>query len=228
MRRGFSLIEVMLVVVILGVAAALAIPNLLPEVRKAKVDSGAEAVASFLARARTEAMLSKRCVRAWVDSTDARRMSAERLNSFDCDVAAATFPSGYANGLDSSGTVWVPLGAAGTLLLESPRLTVSLFDAPASTSGCVAAIGSVSGTPAGHPCGEVVFRPNGRVWQQDGFIADPAAAPTDDDDAVFEVVHGDAPTEFRRVLVNSNGYICTLDRGAPLVADPNGDFQCTP
>ncbi len=228
MRRAFSLIEVMMVVAILGIAAALAVPNLLPEVRKAKVENATEAVAAFVARARTEAMLSKRCVRVWVDSTNPRRMVAERLNTFDCDQTPATFPGGYPNGLDGSGNVWVGLGAAGALLLESPALSVTLMDAPASTTACAAQLASVAGTPAGHPCTEVVFRPNGRVWHQTAFIADPGTAPTETNDAVYEIVHASSPGDFRRVLVNGNGYICTLDRGAALVADPNGDWQCTP
>ncbi len=60
-QKGFSLIEVMVVVAIIAVIAAVAVPNLLPEVHKAHVAGGAEIVAAAVARARGEAMLSKRC-----------------------------------------------------------------------------------------------------------------------------------------------------------------------
>src|SRR5687767_3634267 len=77
-RRAFSLIETMIVSSIIMVLAAIAVPQLLPEVQKAHLDGAAEATAAFLARARNEAMLSKRCVRVWVDSTNPRRIVSEK------------------------------------------------------------------------------------------------------------------------------------------------------
>jgi Tfp pilus assembly protein FimT len=67
------LIEVMMVVAIIAIMAAVAVPNLLPEVHKAHVGGGAEVVAAAVARARSEAMVSKRCVRVWIDSTNTHR-----------------------------------------------------------------------------------------------------------------------------------------------------------
>jgi prepilin-type N-terminal cleavage/methylation domain-containing protein len=229
--RGFSLIEAMVVVALLGIIAAIAVPNFLPELRKANVENSAESVAAFIGRARLEAMTSKRCVRVWIDSTNPRRMVAERLNTFDCDQTANVFPPGMSNGLDGSGLFWVPL-VGGDLRLENPGITINMTTSPAkppaSTASCqTVKLASVSGTPAGHPCTEIVFRPNGRVWHQNTFIAVTGTNPTADaNDAVLKIAHLQDAALFRLVLVNSNGLICALERGESLTADPNGDFRC--
>ena len=88
--RAFSLIEVMVVVAILGVISALALPQLLPEVHKAQLNANTEAAANFLARARAEAMTSKRCVAVTVVANE---LIAQRLNSFDCDTTTAAAPT---------------------------------------------------------------------------------------------------------------------------------------
>lgn len=214
---GFSLIETMIVVAIIMILAALAVPQLLPQVHMAHLDGAAEATAAFLARARNEAMLSKRCVRVWVDTTDPRRMVSEKLNTFDCDTSPATFPPGFGSvGLDGVNRVWSPLGQ---VRIEAKSGTLALVDAPADTSACSTQTGSTAGTPAGFPCAHVIFRPNGRTW---------TVNPDPNDDAVFAVAHaGLGPSQAKNVLVNSNGHICIAKRGEAL---PNGagagDFTC--
>lgn len=207
----------MIVVAILAVVAALAVPNLLPEVSKAHVNGAADIVAAAVARARTEAVFSKRCVRVWVDNTKEHRLVLERLNTFDCDDRPATFPVGFGGvGLDGTAAVWAPMAA---VVLDTPAVRLQISDAPNDTSACSTQNGGVAGTPVGFSCTHLIFRPNGRVWTQN---------PDQNDDAVITVSHpGVAQT--KHVLVNSNGLICTYRLGAPLIAGAGpGDFSCPP
>src|SRR3990172_9997317 len=66
--RAFTLLEMMVVVAILGVFFALAVPVLTPEVHKAQLDGASDVVASFVARARSQAMESKRCTRVFLNT----------------------------------------------------------------------------------------------------------------------------------------------------------------
>lgn len=206
-----------MVVAIIAIAAALAVPNLLPEVQKAQVDGAAEIVAATAARARTEAMISKRCVRMWIDSTNARRIVVERLNTFDCDVAPATFPAGFASkGIDGTAAVWSPITAQ---FVDAAGVTLTLSDPPQDTGACTTENGGVSGTPAGFNCVDVIFRPNGRTWTQN---------VDQNDDAVITVSHSGL-TATKQVLINSNGLICIYRLGKPLLAGAGaGDFVCPP
>lgn len=211
--RAFSLIEVMIVVAIIAVLSAIALPNLLPEVNKAHVNGSADVVAAVLARARGEAMLSKRCVRVWIDSTNTHRIVTERLNTFDCDVAPATFPAGFGGvGLDGVAQVWSPLASS---VLDAPSVVLSMLASPSDTTACSTASGSVAGTPAGFSCAHIIFRPNGRIWTQDADA---------DDDAVINVAHPGV-TLSKNILINSNGLICTYRLGEAPIGGP-GDFTC--
>jgi prepilin-type N-terminal cleavage/methylation domain-containing protein len=214
---AFSLVEVMVVIVIVSIVAALAVPQLLPEVHKAHVNGAAEVLASTLARARSEAMVGKRCVRVWIDSTNTRRIVVERLNTFDCDTSPATFPAGFNNvGLDGVNRTWSPVSSVS---LDNKNLVVTLTHPPSDTGACSTANGGVNNTPAGFACQTVIFRPNGRVWTLN---------PDQDDDALFTIAHPEL-ADVKRVLVNANGLICTYRLGqAALAGTGANDFVCPP
>lgn len=216
--RAFSLVEVMVVVTIIAIVAAIAVPQLLPEVHKARAVGATEIVAATLARARAEAMMGKRCVRVYVDSTNNRRVVVERLNTFDCDTTPATFPPGFNNlGLDGTNKVWAPI----TTVVIDPGTSVALTVAPSDTAACSTPNGSAAGTPPGFNCSFLIFRPNGRVWTTN---VDP------DDDAVFNVTHNAlGAAGGRNILVNSNGNICVYGVGQALLPGAGaGDFVCPP
>lgn len=213
MTRAFSLIEVMVVVAIVGIVAALAVPSLLPEVQKATLEGGAENVASFLGRARAEAMKSKRCVRVWVPSSATSQVVAERLNNFDCDNAPTAAPF-----IDGTSNVWLEFAR---LRLDSKKLLVALTQVPPS---CNPAPGSVLGAPAGFTAQEIRFRPNGRVFSND-TIPMGVNGPTQlrNDDAVVTVTHAQLSAgATKKVLVNGNGLICVFPRGANPPPGPGG------
>jgi prepilin-type N-terminal cleavage/methylation domain-containing protein len=214
MNRGFTLLEAMITVVIVGVVAAVATPNLLPAVQQATLDGGGEAVAAFLARARAEAMTSRRCVRVWIPSTATEDLVAERLNTFDCDIAPTTLPGGI--GIDGTANVWIEFAR---LRPDAQVLQLSFRQVPSSSTSGHLAPGSVSGTPTGFTGDELRFRPNGRVFSSDATLTD--------DDAVLEVRHRRLSGDFKVVLVEGNGLLCVLPRGAdPAVDGTAPNFQC--
>ena len=195
-RRAFSLVEVMVVVAILGVITAIAVPNVLPQVQFAQLQGAAEGYGNFIARVRTEAMVSKRCVRVIINGNT---LEAWRWNTYDCEVMpdATLTPGPFID------------PAAGALILfdkfkpESPNITIVLFDAPAEPNN-----GS-----------EVRFRQNGRV-----FGKTEAAPPTPrltDDDALFRVGHSKLPaSNFYHVLIQGNGLVCVFRRGQTPAGPP--------
>lgn len=188
--RAFSLIEVAIVVAILGIAASLAIPNLLPLVHRTQLEGATDGVANFVARARAEAMLSKRCVDVRVVGTVS--LVAERLNSFDCE---ATIP----------GTPFIDNSASAFLVFdrykpESPNVTLSFPTLPAAPGS-----------------GRLRIRPSGRVFSTDVLAGPPVLPNLGNDDAVLLLTHtkiaGARGTT--RILVEQNGLICTIARGQP-------------
>lgn len=204
--RAFSLIEAMVVVAIIGVVAALAVPSLLPEIQKAQLDGAASSAANLLARARTEAMASRRCTRVVVQNpgaTTGRRLSVQRLNNFDCESPA--------NGtrIDATQNLWIEVD---WLIPESANVSFSFA-------------GGDGGRWPAAPGTELRFRPNGRVYSAGTLDNDPANDLTDDD-AVLVVMHSALTLPgTTRVLVDGNGLICALPRG---VAPPGGptNFSC--
>jgi prepilin-type N-terminal cleavage/methylation domain-containing protein len=213
LSRAFSLVEAMVVVALIGVIAALAVPRLLPEVQKATLEGGAENVASFIARARAEAVRSKRCVRVFIPSTATFNVVAERLNNFDCDVAPQTLPGGI--GIDGTANVWLEFAR---LRLDSDRLVVSLSQVPSS---CNPAPGSSAGTPVGFTGAEIRFRPNGRIFSNDNGAV---PARFRNDDAVLTVTHSalGGAGNTKKVLVDGNGLVCVFPRGADPPAGAGG------
>jgi prepilin-type N-terminal cleavage/methylation domain-containing protein len=195
--RAFSLIEMMLVVAILAVLAALAVPAMGPTVDVAKLEGGAEIVAAFLTRAQAEAMASKRCVRVRLDATQPGTLVAERLNSFDCDTPDVSAPGML---IDASAGLWVELARA---KLDASILTIAFDPVPSETSA--AALGG------GEP-DQLRFRPSGRLFSSDATLTD--------DDGVLKITHAGiaGPARTKKILVEAQGLICVLDRGT----DPTG------
>lgn len=190
--RAFSLLEVMASVAILGIFAALAVPSLIPEVHKAQLNGATEGAANFIARARAEAMISKRCVRVRVAA--ATELVMERVNSFDCETATPIAPF-----IDGSANPFIELSR---LRAESPSIVFSLPEDPAA------------------PGGELRIRPNGRSFSNNGG-ASPTLTDDDAVFDVRHTKLA-AGQDTRRILYNGNGLMCTTSRGGALAgASPN-------
>lgn len=217
----------MVVVAIMGVFFAIAVPSLQPELHKQQLDGAADIVASMLARARSDAMQSKRCTRVWLrTAVQPHQVVLERLNNFDCDISPETLapastavaPAPPNSGIDGSGQVWV---LEKVEAMPSKSIQLFIHQLPAAAS---AMPGLVAGTVPDYDADtEIRFRPNGRIWTQTvGGL----------DDAVVQVLHNQLASQNSKfVLANSNGLICTLRRGVlPQSASgdeaPPQDFVC--
>ncbi|OGQ14118.1 MAG: hypothetical protein A2138_21510 [Deltaproteobacteria bacterium RBG_16_71_12] len=197
--RAFSLIEMMLVVAILAVLAALAVPAMGPFVDAAKLEGSAEAVASLIARAQQEAMSAKRCTRVRLDVNQV--VVAERLNSYDCDVNPVTR-------IVAADPQWIEIDR---LALDYSLIEIE-FD-PVPTETAATALGG------GEP-DQFRFRPSGRLFSSDTVVTD--------DDGVLTLTHtsmAGGMADTKKILVEAQGLVCVLDRGV----DPGGsapNFSC--
>ena len=184
--RGFSLIEMMLVVAILAIMAAIAVPSMSPQVDAAKLEGTAEGIASLLWRAQAEAMSSKRCVRVRLSGAD---VIAERENSFDCDTAAAASAL-----IDNTSPLWIQIA---DFKLDGSLMTAAFSPVPGESSA--AALG-------GSEPDQIRFRPSGRLFSSDTNVTN--------DDGVILITHARMTRgNTVKVLVESQGLICVLKRG---------------
>jgi type II secretory pathway pseudopilin PulG len=200
-----TLLETMVVIALLGVLVAIASPDLVRQLHKARVNAAAEQLAGLVDAARSEAMASKRCARVYVAGAGTR-IVIERLNSFDCDQSPET-----AFRIDgrpvAPNTTW-------TLVKEE------LVDGWENVLASIEVVPTeLIGTPpgAGAVVAEVRFRPNGRVWGQNSNL--------DDDDAILAIRHRRL-AEVKRVLVEGNGLLCVLRRNEEAPGGP--DYTCPP
>jgi type II secretion system protein H len=92
--RGFTLIELMIVVGILGVAAALATPTFTTAIRRARVEAQAKRVTMALHEARNLARNSQRCVRVIVTAPEIN-FQAYTPGNADCSVLGAAVGDNY-------------------------------------------------------------------------------------------------------------------------------------
>lgn len=216
MQRAFSLIEVMVVVAIVGILAALAAPSLLGEVQKAKLQASTDTVAAFLLRAQNEAMVSRRCVRVRV--TAPQSLVADRLDTFDCDNDPVSASRISTSAAPAAGNLFVPVA---TLNLDTRSVAVT-FD---GTLGSRVPDESKAATPApGGTGNEIRFRPNGRVFSSDTNL--------NDDDAILVLRHATLAVgglgNQQKILVNGHGLLCVLKRGIdpPAAASGAPNFDC--
>lgn len=135
----------MVVVAILGIVSAIAVPNMLPTLQVEALRAGGYAVGAFVSQVRMVAMAERRCVRIRIQSPTAQPiLVAEKLNAFDCENPSPPL-------IDSSQALWMEFSR---LSLDRGNLILALNPAPSDTPG------------------EIRFRPNGRIFSADDDLTD--------------------------------------------------------
>lgn len=132
--RGVTLIEMMVVIALLGVMGAIAAPQLLPIVKKARMNSEGEAVASFLNAVRERAIAKNRCFRVIVTAS---LLTAEERDSGDCATSLTL------TGIDGWNT-------ASSRLVADKGTTYTY-----AATDCASCTGTLSS--------DIIFRPSGRL-----------------------------------------------------------------
>ena len=135
--RGVTLLELLVVSALLGIATAVAVPNLMPTLARVRHHGAAASAASFVDAARRRAVAEGRCYRVRKEGT---ALVAERRTSGDCVHLA------------SSTTAWARVA---TLAAESGTSYVLAGQSLTVPAGL---------TAAQEDAHRVVFRPNGRLW----------------------------------------------------------------
>ena len=126
LQKGFTLVELMVVIVIVGILSAVALPKFLSQTEKAKGTEAKTLISGFL----------KESASAYVEGGDpavvtliAANCPAQTTNfSFTCTSAAGT-ATVVATGLDPSGSL-KGKKLTGDIALPNNRITLSDFVAP--------------------------------------------------------------------------------------------------
>ena len=131
--HGFTLIEMMIVVSIVGVIAAIAVPNLAPVLDRSRMFAKAEEVAALLDRARLLAYNEGRCHRVRMNGSN---LELQRLSHADCWTTGSLADANWETAL-------------ATLQPSLSGLTFDIDVVPTSGAEVVS--------------GSIIFRPNGRL-----------------------------------------------------------------
>lgn len=178
---------------VIGVIMAVAVPSFLPGMYRTELHGAADAVATFLGRARMRAMAERRCVKVELVAgsntpTQLTELRAATYNTFDCDN-----PGPLIDGA-------APLFVVDERLFLEPKAVTVEFRRPAA--------GAL--TPE-----EVIWRPTGWLTSSDSDLSN--------DDVEIRVRHRNIAggPDFRVVLADGHGPLCMLDTGVSPPSAPS-------
>ncbi len=146
--RGVTLIEVMIVVAIIGIVAAIATPNLQPVLQNQKLVAAGEEVAALVERARRKAYNEGRCYRVRVSGDNLVLQRKGGNNGANC--------KGDAGGFDISSHTWE--AAIATVRPETGAISF--------------------GIDTNYGQDEIIFRPSSRLRGDGDHVSDDRAQVT--------------------------------------------------
>lgn len=193
--RGFTLIEVMIVVALLGIIAAMVGPAFVPLIRDQELKVSAEQVAAFVHGARMRAIADRRCTRVIISSNqNPVVLVGQVLNTFDCgdSVDAAQHPSSPLRPIDpGAGSHWIEFART---TIDRGHVRVDWDVVPSET--------------APHPDpndteDEARYRATGRLYSRDTNLTD--------DDGVLRITSTASNHTFH-LLLEAHGPICMMPR----------------
>lgn len=200
MGRGFSLIEAMVAVAIMGIIASVAVPNMLPVLHRAELGSATDNVLAFVARARVQSFADRRCVQfvpLLKEAGRQQRIVLRELNTYDCDGTTAHLQAIDTAPRLTDGPLWKVID---TLILESSNVTLTFANHPVTLTTAEGHDFETLPAPGAATAEELRFRGNGRIWSPDAVF----------NDEVTLVLTHERSGEAKRFRLGSNGGI--LDR----------------
>ena len=205
--RAFTLVEVMAVVAIASIFAAVATASLTPLLHRAELAGATDEILGFVQRARVQAMIDRRGAQVFIlDKAAApakQRVILRSENAYDCEGTEGGFQTqdlDTAPALIVTGAgLWIEVDH---LILDTHHVTAQFINHPASLSGNTRDGVDCPSNATG--CLELRFRPNGRVWSSDANLTN--------DTVTVQVTH-DITGETKNFTIAGNGVTATLPSG---------------
>jgi type IV fimbrial biogenesis protein FimT len=197
--RGFTLIEVLVGLILLGVLAVLAIPSFVTMMQNAKLRSGAEAIATGLQLARNEALRRNKPT----------EFVLTNLDPTEDNVGAAP---------NTAGPHWIVReNVAGATAFVQGR---SAFEGSGQAAATVVQVaGVIPSSPSAATAGAVTFNALGRAE----LLADATFDVSNPSGGACKTAGGDEPMRCLRVVVTPGGRVRMCD---PAVTDVNDTRKC--
>jgi type IV fimbrial biogenesis protein FimT len=197
--RGFTIIEVLIGLVLLGVLAVLAIPSFVTMMQNQKLRSGAEAVAAGLQLARNEALRRNKPTEFVLTNAD----------PIEDNVGTAP---------NTAGPHWIVReNDGGTLAFIQGHAAFEGSGQAAATTVQVA--GVIPSSPTAATAGGVTFNALGRAE----LLADATFDISNPTGGACKTAGGDEPMRCLRVVVTPGGRVRMCD---PAVTDVNDTRKC--
>ncbi|WP_250398681.1 prepilin-type N-terminal cleavage/methylation domain-containing protein [Synechococcus sp. MU1648] len=142
LEKGFTLVELMIVVVIVGVLSSVALPNFLAQTSKAKATECTSRLGAILSQVGAEALLSES------DATTLAEQLVANSGTENCNFADLTLANKiYTGTVEGAGEIDGKYAASGCVAYETGVRDIgTTTDGSAASSDCTSSSGNGTGT----------------------------------------------------------------------------------